>query len=57
MMKKPPNEKKFIVDLTASVCFDEDDEDQCLTFVMLKGSEIPQILCDMTATMSLLSKI
>ncbi|CAG2189963.1 unnamed protein product [Mytilus edulis] len=50
---KPPNEKKFIVDLTASVCFDETEPDQCLTFPMMVGSEIPQPFCDMTATMSL----
>ena len=55
-MKKPPNEKKFIVDLSASVCFDESEPEQCLTFPMMVGSEIPQPFCDMTATMSLSSK-
>ncbi|VDH91582.1 Hypothetical predicted protein [Mytilus galloprovincialis] len=53
IMKKPPNEKKFIVDLSASVCFDESEPEQCLTFPMMVGSEIPQPFCDMTATMSL----
>ncbi|KAK3612511.1 hypothetical protein CHS0354_024482 [Potamilus streckersoni] len=48
-IKKPPNEKKFIVDLQVGACFEKDGS--CLLRVpVMTGTEIPQPVCDMSAT-------
>ncbi|XP_021353372.1 uncharacterized protein LOC110450253 [Mizuhopecten yessoensis] len=50
-LKKPPNRKIFIIDLSLKFC---PDADECFIEIpVLESTEIPQILCDINATLSL----
>ncbi|KAL3873935.1 hypothetical protein ACJMK2_037012, partial [Sinanodonta woodiana] len=49
-IKKPPKEKIFIIDLGIRACFEKDQS--CIVDIMvMKGTEVPQPLCDMSAVL------
>ena len=54
-IKKPPNKKIFVIDLDVAACFENDGS--CLIEVpLMKGSEVPQPGCDMSATINFMGK-
>lgn len=51
-VKKPPNFKKFILDLSIKVCLGDDSN--CVPNIKIfDNTEIPQLVCDMDAEIDL----
>lgn len=54
-IKKPPEQKKFVIDLNVKTCLEEGKPCE-VDEAIFQGTEVPQPMCDMEATMSLKSK-
>ncbi|XP_076116682.1 uncharacterized protein LOC143084161 [Mytilus galloprovincialis] len=51
-IKKPPEQKKFVIDLNVKTCLEEGKPCE-VDEAIFQGTEVPQPMCDMEATMSL----
>lgn len=51
-MKKPPNSKKFVLDVAVKVCLY--DKDNCVPDIkVFDKTEIPQVICDIETVIDL----
>jgi hypothetical protein len=55
IIKKPPEQKKFVIDLVVKACLEEGKPCE-IDVPVFQQTEVPQPMCDIEATLSLKSK-